>query len=99
MKRKNKLTLHRETLVQLDRARLMRAAGGWTYFGSCVSLRKPSPARRSAGDVNRPPPEKRIATAFELNESRIRAAPLLDSPTQPLFQLSIRRARGFCPYG
>ncbi len=36
MKRKNKLTLHRETLVRLDRARLAKAAGGWTYYGSCV---------------------------------------------------------------
>lgn len=31
MKRKNKLTLHRETLAQLDRARLDRAVGGVTH--------------------------------------------------------------------
>ena len=35
MKRKNKLTLHRETLAQLDRARLAKAAGGDSECGTC----------------------------------------------------------------
>ncbi|HXU29190.1 MAG TPA: class I lanthipeptide [Thermoanaerobaculia bacterium] len=35
MKSKNKLTLHRETLAHLDRARLARAVGGDSYYGTC----------------------------------------------------------------